>query len=45
MHHLLLRPFALARLRPGWLRRLALRERTFRVIALDRWHLRPPRLR
>ncbi|MDZ7856732.1 hypothetical protein [Sphaerotilus sp.] len=34
-----------ARLRPGWLRRLALRERTFRVIALDRWHLRPPRLR
>ena len=30
---------------PRWLRRLTLRERTFRVIALDRWHPRPPRLR
>ena len=29
---------------PRWLRRLTLRERTFRVIALDRWHPRPPRL-
>lgn len=40
-HHPL---FALARLLPRWLRRLALRERTFRVIALDRSHPRPPRL-
>jgi hypothetical protein len=36
--------FAFARLLPRWLRRLTLRERTFRVIALDRWHPRPPRL-
>ncbi|WP_310460503.1 hypothetical protein [Sphaerotilus sp.] len=36
--------FTFARLRPCWLRRLTLRERTFRVIALDRWHPRPPRL-
>lgn len=44
MHH---HPFAFtfARLLPRWLRRLTLRERTFRVIALDRWHPRPPRLR
>lgn len=35
---------AFARLLPRWLRRLTLRERTFRVIALDRWHPRPPRL-
>ena len=35
----------LARLLPRWLRRLALRERTFRVIALDRWIPRPPRPR
>jgi hypothetical protein len=28
---------------PRWLRRLTLRERTFRVIALDRWIPRPPR--
>ncbi|WP_338415876.1 hypothetical protein [uncultured Sphaerotilus sp.] len=34
----------LARLLPRWLRRLTLRERTFRVIALDRSHPRPPRL-
>jgi hypothetical protein len=43
MHH---HPFAFtfARLLPCWLRRLTLRERTFRVIALDRWHPRPSRL-
>lgn len=35
---------SLARLLPRWLRRLTLRERTFRVIALDRWRPRPPRL-
>ena len=35
---------AFASLLPRWLRRLTLRERTFRVIALDRSHPRPPRL-
>jgi hypothetical protein len=42
LHHS--HPCAFARLLPCWLRRLTLRERTFRVIALDRWHPRPPRL-
>ena len=40
-HHPL---YTFARLLPRWLRRLTLRERTFRVIALDRSHPRPPRL-
>lgn len=34
---------AFPRLLPRLLRRLTLRERTFRVIALDRSHPRPPR--
>lgn len=44
MHHHHHPLFAFARLLPRWLRRLTLRERTFRVIALDRSHPRPPRL-
>ena len=42
-HHHPFHPLARLCLLPRWLRRLTLRERTFRVIALDRWIPRPPR--
>ena len=43
MHHHPHPLSAFASLLPRWLRRLTLRERTFRVSALDRGIPRPPR--